>query len=106
MIKTVSESNFESEVVKSDRPVLVDMWAPWCGPCIAMEPALKELSTQFEGKVDIAKLNVDDNPAIAQSLDVMSIPTLMIFKGGKPVQRIVGLTAKDKLAGLMTAAVA
>ena len=67
---------------------------------------MKELATEFDGKVDIAKLNVDENPAIAQSLDVMSIPTLMLFKGGKPVERIIGLTAKDKLAGVMTAAIA
>ena len=106
MIKTVSESTFEAEVVKSDRPVLVDLWAPWCGPCIAMEPAMKELATEFDGKVDIAKVNVDENPALAQSLDVMSIPTLMLFKGGKPVDRIIGLTAKDKLAGVLTAALA
>lgn len=106
MIKTVSESTFETEVVKNDRPVLVDLWAPWCGPCRAMEPAIEELAAQFEGKVDIAKLNVDDNPALAQSLDVMSIPTLMLFKGGKPIERIVGLTGKDKLASVMTASLA
>lgn len=106
MLKTVTEASFENDVIKSDRPVLVDLWAPWCGPCIAMEPAIKELATQFDGKVDVAKLNVDENPNIAQSLDVMSIPTLMLFKGGKPVQRIVGLTAKDKLAGIMTASLA
>jgi thioredoxin 1 len=106
MIKTITEATFESEVIKSARPVLVDLWAPWCGPCIAMEPAMKELSAEFEGKVDIAKLNVDENPNLAQSLDVMSIPTLMLFKDGKPVERIIGLTAKDKLAGVMTAAIA
>lgn len=106
MLKTVSEASFESDVIKSERPVLVDLWAPWCGPCIAMEPAIKELAAEFEGKVDVAKLNVDENPAIAQSLDVMSIPTLMLFKGGKPVQRIIGLTAKDKLASAMTASLA
>ncbi len=106
MLKTVSESTFEAEVVKSDRPVLVDLWAPWCGPCIAMEPAMKELATEFDGKVDIAKVNVDENPALAQSLDVMSIPTLMLFKDGKPIERIIGLTAKDKLAGVLTAAIA
>lgn len=105
MIKTVSEANFEAEVVKNDRPVLVDMWAPWCGPCRAMEPAIDELSKEFDGKVDIAKLNVDDNPAVAQSFDVMSIPTLLLFKGGKPVERIVGLTAKDKLASVMSQAI-
>lgn len=106
MIKTITEATFETEVIKSARPVLVDLWAPWCGPCIAIEPAMKELSTEFEGKVDIAKLNVDENPNLAQSLDVMSIPTLMLFKDGKPVERIIGLTAKDKLAGVMNAAIA
>lgn len=106
MIKTVTEATFEQDVIKNERPILVDLWAPWCGPCIAMEPALKELSTQFEGKVDIAKLNVDENPALAQSLDVMSIPNMILFKNGKPVDRIIGLTAKDKVASIMTAALA
>ncbi len=104
MIKTTTEATFEADVLKAERPVLVDLWAPWCGPCIAMEPAMKELSAEFEGKIDIAKLNVDENPTLAQSLDVMSIPTLMMFKDGKPVDRVIGLTAKDKLAGVMTAA--
>lgn len=106
MIKTVTEATFENDVIKSGRPVLVDLWAPWCGPCIAMEPAMKELSTQFDGKVEIAKLNVDDNPNLAQSLDVMSIPTMILFKNGQPVQRIVGLTNKDKVAAAMTAVLA
>ena len=106
MLKTVSEATFEADVIKSTRPVLVDLWAPWCGPCIAMEPAIKELAAEFDGKVDVAKLNVDDNPTLAQSLDVMSIPTMMVFKGGKPVQRIVGLTSKDKLAGVLNAVIA
>ena len=106
MIKTVTEATFEQDVIKNERPILVDLWAPWCGPCIAMEPALKELSTQFEGKVDIAKLNVDENPELAQSLDVMSIPNMILFKNGKPVDRIIGLTAKDKVASIMTAALA
>jgi thioredoxin 1 len=106
VLKTITEDTFEKEVIKSDRPVLVDLWAPWCGPCIAMEPAMKELGVEFDGKVDIAKLNVDENPDLAQSLDVMSIPTMLIFKDGKQVERIVGLTAKDKLAGILTAVAA
>jgi thioredoxin 1 len=106
MIKTISESTFDAEVLKSEKPVLVDLWAPWCGPCVAMEPTMKELAIQFDGKVDIVKLNVDDNPTLAQKLDVMSIPTLMLFRGGQPIERIVGLTSKDKLAGAMTAALA
>ena len=103
MLKTITEDTFEKEVIQSDRPVLVDLWAPWCGPCIAMEPAIKELGAEFDGKVDIAKLNVDENPDLAQSLDVMSIPTMLVFKDGKQVERIVGLTAKDKLAGILSA---
>jgi thioredoxin 1 len=104
MIKTVTDATFEADVIKSSRPVLVDFWAPWCQPCLAMEPALKELSEQFDGKMDILKLNVDENPGVSQAFDVMSIPTSMIFKAGKPVERIIGLTSKDKLAGVMTAA--
>ncbi len=104
MLKTVTDSTFEADVIKSDRPVLVDFWAPWCQPCLAMEPAIKELATEFDGKVDIVKLNVDENPETSQAFDVMSIPTSMIFKNGKSVERIIGLSAKDKLAGAMNAA--
>ncbi|HEX3082050.1 MAG TPA: thioredoxin [Candidatus Saccharimonadia bacterium] len=104
MIKKVTDDNFEKEIIKSERPVLVDFWAPWCNPCRAMEPALEELSKEFEGKVDIAKLNVDENPETQQAFDVMSIPNLMIFKEGKVVEHIIGLTAKERLAGYMTAA--
>lgn len=103
MLKTITEDTFEKEVIKSDLPVLVDLWAPWCNPCIAMEPTIKELAADFDGKVDIAKLNIDENPDLAQSLDVMSIPTMLLFKDGKPVERIIGLTAKDKLAGVLNA---
>ncbi|GAC1368910.1 MAG: thioredoxin [Candidatus Saccharimonadales bacterium] len=106
MLKTITQDTFEKEVIESDRPVLVDLWAPWCNPCIAMEPTIKDLAADFDGKVDIAKLNIDENPDLAQSLDVMSIPTMLIFKDGKPVERIVGLTAKDKLAGILNAAIA
>lgn len=106
MIKTVNKSNFQDDVVKSAKPVLVDLWAEWCGPCKAMEPAIEAVAKEFEGRVDIAKLNVDENPEIAQSLGVMSIPTLMLFKDGQPVNRIVGLTSKDRLAGALTSALA
>ncbi len=104
MLKTVTDSTFEADVIKSDRPVFVDFWAPWCGPCIAMEPAIEELAEEFKGKVDILKLNVDENPHTSRAFDVMSIPTSMIFKDGKPVERIIGLTAKDKLADAIKAA--
>jgi thioredoxin 1 len=106
MIKTVTNATFEGEVLGSSKPVLVDLWASWCAPCRAMEPALEAVAKEFDGKVDIAKLNVDENPELAQSLDVMSIPTLMLFKDGKPVNRLVGLATKDRLAGVLSAALA
>ncbi len=106
MIKTVSQDTFEQEVLKSDQPVLVDLWAAWCAPCRAMEPAIEEVAKQFEGKVTVAKLNVDENPELAQQLDVMSIPTMMMFKNGQPVSRLVGLSNAERLAGAVTAALA
>lgn len=104
MIKTVTKDTFEGTVLKSDKPVLVDLWASWCVPCKAMESTIEEVAREFEGKMDVAKLNVDENPDLAQKLDVMSIPTLMVFKNGQPVNRLVGLQAKDRLTGAMTAA--
>jgi thioredoxin 1 len=106
MIKTVTAATFEGEVLGADKPVLVDLWAGWCQPCIAMEPTIEAVAREFDGKIEVAKLNVDENPELAQSLDVMSIPTMLLFKGGKPVQRIVGLTNKDRLAGAVNAALA
>lgn len=106
MIKTVTQSSFEADVVKSDKPVLVDLWAAWCSPCIAMEPAIEAVAKDFEGKIHVAKLNVDENPELAQSLDVMSIPTMLVFKNGQPVQRIVGLTTKDRLTGVINTVLA
>lgn len=106
MIKTVNKSTFQQDVLKSDKPVLVDLWAAWCAPCRAMEPAIEAVAKQFEGKVDVAKLNVDENPELAQQLDVMSIPTMMVFKGGQPINRLVGLSTKERLASAVTAALA
>jgi thioredoxin 1 len=106
VIKTVNTETFEGTVLKSEQPVLVDLWAAWCQPCIAMEPAIEEVAKQFEGKITVAKLNVDENPELAQSLDVMSIPTMMMFKNGQPISRLVGLSNKERLAGAVTAALA
>jgi thioredoxin 1 len=106
MIKTVTNDTFEATVLKSDKPVLVDLWAAWCAPCRAMEPAIEEVAKEFEGKIDVAKLNVDENPEIAQQLDVMSIPTMMVFKNGQPVNRLVGLSTKERLTGAVSAALA
>ena len=106
MVKTVDNASFENEVLKSDKPVLVDLWAAWCAPCRAMEPTIEEVAKDFEGKVVVAKLNVDENPELAQALDVMSIPTMMVFKNGQPVNRLVGLSTKERLTGAVSAALA
>lgn len=106
MIKTVTNATFEGEVLAAKKPVLVDVWAPWCVPCRAMEPTIEAVAKEFEGKIDVAKLNADENPELAQHLDVMSIPTVMLFKNGQPVNRLVGLATKDRLTGAISAALA
>jgi len=92
-----TEENFESEVLKSTVPVLVDFWAPWCGPCRSMAPIIDDLAKEFEGKVKVGKLNVDENKNLAGNLGVMSIPTLIFFKDGKKIDQFVGYTAKSTL---------
>ncbi|HEY2003826.1 MAG TPA: thioredoxin [Candidatus Saccharimonadia bacterium] len=106
MIKTIDKTTFDGTVLKSDKPVLVDLWAEWCQPCRAMEPTIEAVAKEFEGKVTVAKLNVDENPELAQQLDVMSIPTMMLFKNGQPVNRLVGLSTKERLTGAISAALA
>lgn len=93
-----SDDNFEAEVIKSNVPVLVDFWAPWCGPCKMQGPIVDELVTEFEGKkVKIGKLDVDANQASAQKYGIMSIPTLAIFKGGEVAETMVGMQSKEVL---------
>ena len=101
MLKIISDQTFKDEVIASKRPVLVDFWAPWCGPCLAMEPTLKKLAEELDGTVDIAKLNVDENYLTAQKFGIMSIPTLILFKDGKAVQTVVGFRSKQELAALL-----
>ncbi|MCA1734504.1 MAG: thioredoxin [Acidobacteria bacterium] len=96
-VKQVSDSEFEQTVLKSDKPVFVDFWAPWCGPCRIVGPVIEELAPSYEGKVVIAKMNVDDNPAVAQKFGVTSIPTMMIFKDGQVVDRVIGALPKSEL---------
>lgn len=93
----VGDASFKSEVIDSSSPVLVDFWATWCSPCRAIAPALEELATQYKGKVKIAKVDVDENQQVAQQFGVRSIPTLLVFKGGKVVDQIVGGVPKTKI---------
>jgi len=93
----LDEKNFEAEVLKSSLPVLVDFWAEWCGPCKMIAPVIDQLSDELQGKMKIAKVNVDEAPELAGKFNVMSIPTLLIFKAGQPVDQIVGALPKDRL---------
>jgi thioredoxin 1 len=93
----VQDSTFKSEVLDSSTPVLVDFWATWCAPCRAIAPALEELATEYKGRVKVAKVDVDENNEIAQQYGIRSIPTLLLFKGGKVVDQIVGGVPKTKL---------
>ncbi|BAT61726.1 thioredoxin C-1 [Variibacter gotjawalensis] len=105
-VSKVSDASFESEVLKSSEPVVVDFWAEWCGPCKMIAPALEEISGAMAGKVKIVKVNVDENPATASKYGIMSIPTLMMFKGGELTSRQVGAAPKQKLEQWIKGAVA
>ncbi|RAI43609.1 thioredoxin [Rhodoplanes roseus] len=104
-VTKVSDQDFETEVLKSDKPVVVDFWAEWCGPCRMIAPALEEIAGTLDGKVKIVKLNVDENPKVAAQYNIMSIPTLMLFKNGELSSRQVGAAPKQKLEQWITAAV-
>ncbi len=93
----LQDATFDSEVLKSDIPVLVDFWAVWCGPCKAVAPAVEELAKQYKGKVKIAKMDVDEHQQVPQQYGIRSIPTLLLFKGGRVVDTIVGAVPKSKL---------
>jgi thioredoxin 1 len=105
MVEKVTDATFDQAVLKASGPVVVDFWAEWCGPCRMISPALEEISNSLNGKVTILKLNVDENPATAAKYGVMSIPTLMLFKGGQLASRQVGAAPKQKLEQWITAAV-
>ena len=96
----ISSENFKEEVLNSKTPVLIDFYADWCGPCNAMAPVIEELAKELEVKVKVGKINVDENPDIAVEYNVMSIPTLIVFKNGKEEKRLVGLRNKEELINL------
>ncbi len=99
---TITDQNFETEVLKSSQPVLIDFWAVWCGPCRAIAPVVEQLAGEYEGKVKIGKLDVDENPETAVKYGVRSIPTLLLFKNGQVVDTIIGAVQKNVIVQKMT----
>lgn len=95
-VQEVSDASFDSEVVKSETPVFVDFWAPWCGPCRSVAPIVEELASHYQGKVKVAKINVDDSPEVAQKFMVTSIPTFILFKNGEAADRAMGAMPKGQ----------
>ncbi len=102
MVEAINgEENFQQSVIKSDVPVLVDFWAQWCAPCLAAAPIIEELAREYEGKITFAKINVEDNSAIAAKYGIAAIPTMLVFKNGEPAQQIVGLKPKKDLKKML-----
>jgi thioredoxin 1 len=95
--QNVNDNEWDSEVLKADTPVLVDFWAPWCGPCRMVAPIVDELATEYDGQVKFVKLNTDDNVATASKYGIRSIPTIMVFKGGEAVDQVIGFRPKSEL---------
>ncbi len=102
-ITALTTETFKNAVATSATPLLVDFWAPWCGPCKAIAPVLDELATEFDGKISIAKVNIDENESIAAEYGIRAIPTMLIFKGGRVIEQIVGLLPKAALKTKLTA---
>jgi thioredoxin 1 len=96
-VKTVTDASFAADVLGSDKPVLVDFWAEWCGPCTRIAPVLEEIASQHADKLTIAKVNIDQNPQTARDYQVMSLPTMMVYVDGKPVRHIVGVKPKEAI---------
>ncbi len=96
-ITAISEKEFEEQVMKEQLPVLVDFWAPWCGPCRMIAPVLEELAAGYRGKLKILKVNVDENPGLAERFEILGIPTLLLFKGGARVESFVGVAPREAL---------
>ena len=95
--KTFTDQNFQDEVIKSNTPTLVDFWAPWCAPCRIVSPIIEELAKEYEGKLKVGKVNVDENPNSASQFGIMSIPSILIFKNGQPVKTMIGAQSKENV---------
>jgi thioredoxin 1 len=93
-----TDGNFQADVIDADQPVLVDFWAPWCGPCKMLAPTIEELAGDYDGRARVGKMNTDENPETATTHQISAIPTVMLFKGGEIVERFVGVTPKEKFA--------
>ncbi len=102
----ITDQNFSQDVLKSTMPVVVDFWAPWCGPCRLVGPTIEELAKEYQGKVKVGKMNVDENQETAGTFGIMSIPTVMVFKGGQPVKAIIGAQSKDAYKRMIEEAIA
>jgi thioredoxin 1 len=100
-IITIDQNNFQKSVLDSPKPVMVDFWAPWCGPCRAVAPVVEELAKEYSSKAGFAKVNVDESPILASQYGVMSIPTIIIFKDGKPAEQVIGYKPKNDLKKLL-----
>ena len=96
-----TDANFETDVTNSDQPVLVDFWAPWCGPCKLLTPTIEAIADDFSGKIRVGKMNTDENPQTASGHNISAIPTVILFKGGEPVERFVGVTPKEKFTSAL-----
>ena len=98
MVREINDNNFESEVINSENISIVDFWAPWCGPCRKMSAVIDEVATEFQGKINVFKINTDDNLKSAKEYSISGLPSILIFKDGKPIERLVGLMPKDTLS--------